>query len=261
MWTSLGQFCQIRNALSNGCLWTSCRIRVALLLVWIYSFTNAVLPVVGVGSIRLSPDSCVCSLSLLDAGAVSRGVSLWWLCVSMATPLTLTCALQGYVVHVARKQARRGTFRCNDTHCFYVPAHVYERSSYALLLGTGSVLLCWVPFLSVSLFSVLSLKKVPQFLSQGSMFLVLSSCAVSPGVTCLTHTQYRAAARLIWSRLLQLFSRSAPPLARLSQSDLHHQDLTSWSCHTPLRPDPETGPRETGPDLRPDWTRLSVLRK
>ncbi|KAJ0063254.1 hypothetical protein NL108_015371 [Boleophthalmus pectinirostris] len=66
-------------------------------------------------------------------------MSLWWLIVSVATPLTLTCALQGYVVHVARRQARRGTFRCNETHCFYVPAHVYEKSSNALLTGTGRI--------------------------------------------------------------------------------------------------------------------------
>ncbi|XP_072322085.1 uncharacterized protein [Eucyclogobius newberryi] len=125
----------------------------------------------------------------------------------MATPLTLTCALQGYVAHVARRQARRGTFRCNETHCFYVPAPAYERSSRALLLATGSLLLCWTPFLSVSLYEGLSLVVVPVWLSRGSMFLVLSSCAVSPGVTCLTQSRYRVTARVIMSRLLQLCSR------------------------------------------------------
>uniref|UniRef100_A0AAV2JF91 G-protein coupled receptors family 1 profile domain-containing protein n=1 Tax=Knipowitschia caucasica TaxID=637954 RepID=A0AAV2JF91_KNICA len=210
MWAAVGQYSEIRHALSNDRLWTSMRIRVLVLLLWLYSIINAALPVLRVGKYRYSPARALCVLSLVEVDAISRGMSLSWLSISMATPLVLACVLQGYVAHVARVQARRGTFRCNETHCFYIPAQAYERSAHALLISTASLVLCWAPYLSVCLYEGLSLDLVPLWVSQGSMFLVLSSCAVNPAVTCLTQIQYRTAARVFMSRLLQLTMHPSP---------------------------------------------------
>ncbi|XP_063764155.1 LOW QUALITY PROTEIN: adenosine receptor A2b [Eleginops maclovinus] len=182
-WASVDKFLEICLALSYGSLVTAARCRAVLLLLWSVCLGGAVLPLLGFGCYAYSEASFLCGPSFSPA---HRAFVLLWVGGGLAPPLLAMVSLYGLVVCVARRQARRGTFICNELHCYYVPANVYLRSSIAMLSTSVCVLVCWLPYISVCVYETFSGHQSPSVVSALSTWLVLSSTALNPWITCLT---------------------------------------------------------------------------
>ncbi|XP_047467113.1 G-protein coupled receptor 161 [Mugil cephalus] len=138
-WTTVARFSEICFALSHRSLWTSGRSRAVLVLVWLFCLVSAALPLLGFGGYTYSERRFLCCLSFSPE---HRYYVATWTAVGVVAPVLAMCSLNGYIVYVARKQARRGTFKCNELHCFYVPANNYLRSSVVMVTTSGELTLC-----------------------------------------------------------------------------------------------------------------------
>lgn len=137
-WATINKFTEICFALSYSSVWTSGRCRVVLVLVWLFSLVNAILPLLGVGRYVYSESRFLCCPSFTPD---DRCFVLLWMLAGIVVPIVTMCSLYGYIVYVARKQARRGTFMCNELHCYYVPANNYLRSSIVMVTTSGEFIL------------------------------------------------------------------------------------------------------------------------
>lgn len=141
-WATVDKFTEICFALSYGGIWTVRRSQALLLLVWLFCLVSATLPLLGFGNYGYSKSRFLCCLSFTPE---NRLFVVLWMVVGIALPIITMCSLYGYIVHVARKQARRGTFMCNEQHCFYVPANNYLRSSIIMVTTSGELLYFMTP--------------------------------------------------------------------------------------------------------------------
>lgn len=137
-WASVHRFTELCFALSYRSLWTGGRSRAVLLLLWSFCLLNAALPLLGFGRYVYSESRFLCCPSFTPE---NRYFVVPWMLLGVAVPMVTVCSLYGYIVYVARKQARRGTFVCNELHCFYVPANNYLRSSIVVLATSGESIL------------------------------------------------------------------------------------------------------------------------
>ncbi|KAF0043749.1 hypothetical protein F2P81_002907 [Scophthalmus maximus] len=138
-WATVDKFTEICFALSYRSIWTAGRSRAVLVLVWLFCLVTATLPLLGFGSYAYSESRFLCCPSFTPD---NRHFVALWMLLGIVAPIVTTCSLYGYIVYVARKQARRGTFMCNELHCFYVPANNYLRSSMVMVTTSGEFLLC-----------------------------------------------------------------------------------------------------------------------
>lgn len=143
-WATINKFIEICFALSYSSIWTARRSRAVLVLVWLFCLVNAALPLLGFGSYVYSESRFLCCPSFTPD---NRYFVVLWMLVGIVAPILTMCSLYGYIVYVARKQARRGTFMCNELHCYYVPANTYLRSSIVMVATSGEfMLVCdWSP--------------------------------------------------------------------------------------------------------------------
>ncbi|KAE8290425.1 Beta-3 adrenergic receptor Beta-3 adrenoreceptor [Larimichthys crocea] len=214
-WATINKFIEICFALSYS-IWTARRSRAVLVLVWLFCLVNAALPLLGFGSYVYSESRFLCCPSFTPD---NRYFVVLWMLVGIVAPILTMCSLYGYIVYVARKQARRGTFMCNELHCYYVPANTYLRSSIVMVATSVCLVVCWLPYISVCLYETFSGQQSPAVTSALSAWLVLTSAALNPWITCLTQT-YRAAVRRSISRFVLLFSGTRQE-APLQSSALH----------------------------------------
>ena len=135
-WLTLGRCSQLCLALSSSRLWAGRRTLGPLLLLWAFCLLTAALPLLGVGRYAYSPSTFLCGPAL-EAAAAGRGFGLYVLLLGVLLPLGGVCILQACMAATARRQARRGTFTCNQDHCFYVPASSYTRTAGLLLATSG----------------------------------------------------------------------------------------------------------------------------
>lgn len=105
-----------------------------LVLVWCFCLAGAALPLLGFGGYAYSEARFLCGPSFAPD---HRAFVLLWTLLGVAVPTVTMCSLYGCIVYVARKQARRGTFMCNELHCFHVPANNYLRSSIVVVATSG----------------------------------------------------------------------------------------------------------------------------
>ncbi|XP_070984937.1 adenosine receptor A3-like [Oncorhynchus clarkii lewisi] len=133
-WATIDKFTEICFALSYSTICTSRRTRVVLVLVWLYGLINAALPLLGFGRYSYSSTRFLCAPSFQPD---YRGFSLLFIVVGIIAPILIMCSMYAYIVYIVRKQVRRGTFVCNDQHCFYVPANNYFRSSLVMVATVG----------------------------------------------------------------------------------------------------------------------------
>lgn len=133
-WVTVNRFTEIRFALSYGTIWTPGRCRAVLVLVWTLCFVMAAMPLLGFGTYVYSESRFVCCPSFTPDNRCFVAV---WMLVGVTIPILSVCSLYGFMVHAARKQARRGTFTCNQLHCFYVPANNFLRSSMVMITVLG----------------------------------------------------------------------------------------------------------------------------
>ncbi|XP_070699010.1 adenosine receptor A3 [Pempheris klunzingeri] len=214
-WVAFDKFTEICFALSYGSIWTAGRRRAVLVLVWSFCLVNATLPMLGFGSYVYSESRFLCCPSFTPD---HRAFVVLWMLVGAAAPILTMCSLYGYIVYVARKQARRGTFMCNELHCYYVPAYNYLRSSILMVTTSVCLLVCWLPFISVCLYETFSGQQSPAVASALSAWLVLTSTALNPWITCVTQTRYRAVVRHSVTRFIQMCPCSGTPLESRPQS-------------------------------------------
>lgn len=139
-WTTVDRFTEICFALSYRSLWTSRRSRAVLVLVWLFCLLSAALPLLGFGNYAYSEWRFLCCPTFSPD---NRYFVVLWMVAGVAAPVVTMCSLNGYIVYVARKQARRGTFKCNELHCFYVPANNYLRSSIVMVTTSGEYTPDW----------------------------------------------------------------------------------------------------------------------
>lgn len=133
-WATVDKFTEICYALSYRSLWTAGRTQLILIVVWTFCLVNATLPLLGFGSYVYSEARFLCCLSFSPDHLC---FVLVWMVTGVLAPIFTMCSLYGYIVYVARKQARRGTFMCNELHCFYVPANNYLKSSVVMVTTSG----------------------------------------------------------------------------------------------------------------------------
>lgn len=133
-WATVDKFTEICFALSYARVFTARRAWAVLAVVWSYCLLNAVLPLAGFGSYGYSAGRYACAPSFRTSCV---GFNVLFLGVGIIAPILVMCCLYGYIVYVAKKQARRGTFVCNEQHCFYVPANNYLRSSVVMIANVG----------------------------------------------------------------------------------------------------------------------------
>lgn len=133
-WATVDKFTEICFALSYVSVFTARRAWAVLAAVWGYCLLNAALPLVGFGSYGYSAGRYMCVPSFRSSCA---GFNVLFLGLGILAPILAMCCLYGYIVYVAKRQARRGTFVCNEQHCFYVPANNYLRSSIVMVATVG----------------------------------------------------------------------------------------------------------------------------
>ncbi|XP_061599804.1 beta-2 adrenergic receptor [Cololabis saira] len=182
-WTTVDKFTEICFALSYRSLWTAHRSRAVLVSVWLFCLVNASLPLVGFGSYSYSESRFLCGPEFIPK---NKSFVLLWMAVSITAPILAMCSLYGYIIYVATKQAQRGTFMCNELHCFYVPAKTYLRSSVVMVTTSVCLLVCWLPYIIVGLYETFSGQQSPAMSSALSTWLVLTSSALNPWITCMT---------------------------------------------------------------------------
>lgn len=135
-WATIDKFTEICFALKYSRIFNAYRTRVILVVIWVYSILNASLPLLGFGSYSYSSSRFLCAPSFEPANI---GFNMLFIVVGIIVPILTMCSMYGYIVYIARKQVRRGTFVCNEHHCFYVPANNYFRSSIVMVTTTGKL--------------------------------------------------------------------------------------------------------------------------
>lgn len=105
-------------------------------VIWVYSLLNASLPLLGFGSYSYSSSRFLCAPSFEPA---NTGFNMLVIVVGIIVPILAMCSMYGYIVYIARNQVRRGTFVCNEHHCFYVPDNNYFKSSIVMVTTTGKL--------------------------------------------------------------------------------------------------------------------------
>ncbi|XP_036065839.1 histamine H2 receptor isoform X2 [Oryzias melastigma] len=249
-WATVDKFTEICFALSYSRIWTGRRSLAVLVLVWLFCLVSASLPLLGFGSYSYSESRFLCCPKFIR----SSSFVLLWTVAGVAAPILAVCCLYGYIVYVALKQAKRGTFMCNELHCFYVPAKNYLRSSIVMVATSGCLLLCWLPYISAVLYETFSGQQSPSATATFSTWLVLTGSALNPWITCMTQA-YRVAAWRVVTRTLQK-CRGTSLQSRSWTSDIHlnhrfsptnsstktvsmdphdHTDAPSSSVQTPLQ--------------------------
>ncbi|XP_078134200.1 G protein-coupled receptor 161 [Sander vitreus] len=238
-WTTVDRFSEIWLALSHRRVWTAWRRRAVLLAVWAFSVASAALPLLGFGAYEYSERRFLCCLSFTPENGKMVAT---WAALGVALPILAVCSLNGYVVYVARKQARRGTFTCNELHCYNVPANNYLRSSVVMVTTSVGLLVCWLPYVSVCLYETFSGQQSPAVTAALSTWLVLTSAALNPWITCLTQT-YRAAVRPSIRRFIQMCLCSETTLESRPQISAPHLDSANRISMTTTATRPPSSPK------------------
>lgn len=133
-WATVDKFTEICFALSYPVIFTAYRAKIILAMVWVYSILNASLPLFGFGSYAYSETKFLCVPSFKPS---SIAFNMLFMVLGIIIPIVLMCSMYGYIVYIARNQVRRGTFVCNEDHCFYVPANNYFKSSIVMVTTIG----------------------------------------------------------------------------------------------------------------------------
>lgn len=133
-WATINKFTEICFALSYSTIWTARRSWAVLALVWLFCLVIASLPLLGFGRYVYSESRFLCCPSFTPD---NRYFVVLWMLLGIMVPILTMCSLYGYIIYVAQKQAKRGTFMCNELHCYYVPANNYLRSSMVMVTTSG----------------------------------------------------------------------------------------------------------------------------
>ncbi|XP_039597089.1 melanopsin-like [Polypterus senegalus] len=210
-WATVDKFTEICFPLHYAQLFTKRKTCLVLCFLWVYCLGNACLPFFGVGSYTYSQNTFLC---VPDFEPSSKSYCVVLIAVGVIVPITIMCSLYLYIIYIARKQGLRGTFECNDQHCYYVPTKNYFKSSVVLLSTALCLLVCWMPYITISFYKTFTEHRVPPLADAISIWLVLFTSAINPWVNTVTQKKYRKALKDSWKKLKQtlqlpFFSSSA----------------------------------------------------
>ncbi|XP_067847406.1 beta-2 adrenergic receptor [Heptranchias perlo] len=132
-WVTIDKFAEICLPLHYVQLFTKRRAWGTIVCVWIYCILNASLPFVGLGQYTYEEHRYICAPSFNSS---LKAYCVITIAIGVFVPIMVVCCLSIYIVHIARYQALRGTYECNDQHCYSVPAKCYLRGTIILVSAT-----------------------------------------------------------------------------------------------------------------------------
>ncbi|XP_078734900.1 uncharacterized protein LOC144948990 [Lampetra fluviatilis] len=204
LWLSACRFAEVQRPLSYARTVTARRAGAAVALAWGLGLAAAAAPLAGLGSYGPSRATGTCGPRFLRAeggAAGERALCVLLLGLGVAAPVAALAAMYAYIVQVARRQARRGAFVCTEAHCYYVPARRFLRCTVVLVSTVVVLLVCWVPYLSVSFYAAFARLPVHVTAEALCSALTLLTSALNPWVNFLSQQKFRRALSLGWSRL------------------------------------------------------------
>ncbi|XP_063803569.1 rhodopsin, GQ-coupled-like [Pseudophryne corroboree] len=226
VWATVDKFTEICFPLRYAQMITKKRIWIILVSLWIYVIAVAALPFLGFGEYRFSKEVFMC-LPSFNTSSTAYGVTL--ISGGVLAPVLAICILYIAIIHIARNQAKRGTFMCNDQHCYYVPIRSYFRNTLILIVSAFYLLVCWIPSITISFYEIFYSHNVPVIAKMASTWLVVLTSGVNPWVNSLSQRKYRKALRESWRKLKRIFqdmgSNSEPP----SENE-RHSSIQSHQC-------------------------------
>ncbi|KAG8449679.1 hypothetical protein GDO86_016356 [Hymenochirus boettgeri] len=202
VWATVDKFAEICFPLRYAQLITKRRISIILGILWIYAVVVAVLPFMGFGQYQFSGHVYMCLPSFESSTTV---YSILVLSVGVIAPITGTSVLYLSIIHIARYQAKRGTFVCNDQHCYYVPIRSYFRNTLVLIVSAFYLLVCWIPSVTISFYETFYTSEAPQIAKMVSMWLVVLTTSLNPWINSLAQRNYRKALRESWRKVKRIF--------------------------------------------------------
>ncbi|XP_066525519.1 adenosine receptor A3 [Hoplias malabaricus] len=204
-WATVDKFTEICFALNYANIFTAHRTRVILAIIWIYSLLTAALPLLGFGNYGYSSSSFLCAPSFKPS---TTGFNMLFIVLGIIAPILAMCSMYGYIVFVARNQVQRGTFACNEQHCFYVPANNYFKSSIVMVTTIVCLLICWLPYITICFYETLTGRESPHPASAIATWLVLFTSALNPWIISMTQSRYRAALQRSVKKIRQMLART-----------------------------------------------------
>ncbi|XP_071971459.1 adenosine receptor A3-like [Engystomops pustulosus] len=224
-WTTMDKFTEICFPLRYAQIVTKRRIWIILIFLWICAIVVAALPFIGFGEYSFNQDVHMC-LPTLNSTTMAYSVVI--LSGGIITPILAISILYIAIIHIARSQAKRGTFVCNDQHCYYVPIRSYFRNTLVLIVSAFYLPVCWIPSLTISFYEIFYTDNVPPPAQMASVWLIVLTSGINPWVNSLAQRKYRKALRESWRKLKRIFqdmgvgSETPSENERQSSSQTHH---------------------------------------
>ncbi|XP_061407159.1 trace amine-associated receptor 6-like [Lethenteron reissneri] len=225
-WLSIGRFLEIRLSLTHTQVLTPARSGLALAAVWTYAALIAGLPFAGLGRYGYNANAGMCTPLFEDGGARAsdspysgvrrsngEGGGLPFvrqegsgaycslaLGGGVAAPIAVLCGMYAYVVHAACKQAKRGTFVCDEENCRYVPANRYLKCTVMLITAVATLLTCWLPHMTISFYISFTGKPAPWTAQAIASWMLSLPSALNPWANSLSQRKFRKAMTQRWKR-------------------------------------------------------------
>ncbi|KPP65990.1 histamine H2 receptor-like, partial [Scleropages formosus] len=182
MWATIDKFTEICFALQYPRLFNKRKSWAVLTVLWLYCLVNAALPLLGFGSYRYSRTRFICMPSFQSS---SKGFSILLIVLGIIAPILIMCSLYACLVYIARNQVQRGTFACNEQHCYYVPANNYFRSSMAMVATAVCLLVCWLPYITTYFYETYTGRYSPAAINAMATWLMLLTSALNPWINSM----------------------------------------------------------------------------
>ncbi|KAM4014671.1 rhodopsin, GQ-coupled-like isoform 1-T2 [Anomaloglossus baeobatrachus] len=218
VWATVDKFTEICFPLRYTQIVTKRRIWIILIFVWIYAIVLAALPFVGFGDYSFNDKVYVCLPSL---NSTTMAYSIMLLSGGIITPISAIGVFYFAIIQIARNQAKRGTFVCNDQHCHYVPIRSYFRNTLILIISAFYLLVCWVPSITISFCEIFHPYSVPPIAEMASIWLIVLTSGINPWINSLAQRKYRKALRESWQKLKGIFQNMGTNVKMTSENERH----------------------------------------
>ncbi|OCT68746.1 rhodopsin, GQ-coupled [Xenopus laevis] len=227
VWATIDKFAEVGFPLRYAQLITKKRITFILAILWIYAIMVAALPFMGFGAYRYSKDVYVC---LPAFGSSTTAYSVLFLSVGVLLPITGISILYLSIIHIARYQAKRGTFVCNDQHCYYVPIRSYFRNTLILIVSAFYLLVCWIPSVTIGFYETFYTANVPVIAKMISIWLVVLTSTLNPWINSLAQRNNRRALRESWRKLKRIFESLGSSSEPQNDNNERNLGIQSQQC-------------------------------